>query len=139
MAYQDYWELYKTHNDGQTINIRLNQGIEDYVCHPRYMYQVDIHVPLNQVDAAGFPYEDESRLLEELELLLRDRLESQKVSVFAASVTSQGMHRFILYTFIPDYCKKVVDEINRVWIYHSLSHTQQEDRYWETIEEMLQN
>ncbi len=139
MAYQEYWELYKKHHDGHAVNIRLNQGIEDYVCHPRYMYQVNIAVPLNHIDDAGFPYEEEVRLLEELEMLLRERLETQKVSVFAASVTSDGYRIFILYTFIPDYCKKVVEEINRVWIYHSLSHSQQEDRYWETIEEIIQN
>ncbi len=139
MAYQEYWELYKKHQDGQTVNIRLNQGIEDYVCHPRYMYQVNIAVPLNHIDEQGLPYAEESRLLEELEMLLRERLETQKVSVFAASITSEGYRMFIIYTFIPDYCKKVVDEINRVWIYHSLSHSQQEDRYWETIEEIIKN
>ncbi len=139
MAYQEYWDLYKTHYDGQAVNIRLNQGIEEYVCHPRYMYQINICVPLNHMDDLGFPFDEESRLLDELEELLREKLETQKVSVFAASVTCNGIRMYIIYTYIPDYCKKVVDEINRVWVYHSISHTQQEDRYWETIEQILQN
>lgn len=137
MAYQEYWELYKERQDGHPVNIRLNQGIEEYVCHPRYMYQVSIAVPLNNMDELGFPYEEESRLLDELELLLRDRLETQKVSVFAAAVTIDGFRMYIIYTYIPDYCKKVVEEINRVWIYHAISHSQQEDKHWDTIAAML--
>ena len=137
MAYQEYWELNKTQLDGQDVNIRVNGGIEEYVCHPRYMYQISIAVTLNDIDEKGMPYAAEEKLLDELELLLRDKLENQKISVFAAAVTTQGVRLYIIYTYIPDFCKKVVDEINRIWVYHSISHSQQEDRYWETIESLL--
>lgn len=137
MAYQEYWELYETKYDGLPVNIRVNEGIENYVCHPRYMYQITISVTLNDADAQGLPYEEESRLLDELERVLRDRLENQKISIFAAVVTSDGVRRYILYTFIPDFCRKVAAEIDRVWVYHAISHEQKEDRYWETIEALI--
>ncbi len=137
MAYQDYWELYETKHGGMPVSIRLNEGIEDYVCHPRYMYQVTVSITLNDASPQGLPYEDESRLLDELEQVLRDRLENQKISVFAAAVTADGVRKYILYTYIPDFCKKVIAEIDRVWIYHSIGHSQQEDRYWETIESLI--
>ncbi len=137
MAYQEYWELNKTHYDGHPINIRVNDGIEDYVCHPRYMYQISIAVALNDTDDFGFPYEEECRLLDELEQLFRERLENQKISIFAAAVTADGFRLYIIYTYIPDFCKKVIEEVNRMWIYHSISLSQQEDRNWETIEALL--
>lgn len=137
MALQECWGLYEKEYDGYPIRVRLNEGIQDYVCHPRYMHRVSIAVPLNEVDENGFPFPEECKLLDELELLLKDRLEPQQISVFAAVVTSDGFRLYFIYTYMPDYCQKMVNEIDRDWIYHQLSSTTQEDRNWETIEALL--
>ena len=137
MAYQESWELYDTHFDGLLATVKLNEGVENYVCHPKYMYQMSIAVPLNNADAGGFPYPEENQLLDELEALLRDKLENHQISVFAAVVTADGFRLYILYTYIPDFCKKVIEETDRVWVYHSISSSLQEDKNWEMIESLL--
>jgi len=137
MAQQDCWGLYEKQLEGHAVRIRLNEGIEEYVCHPRYMYQLTITVALNDVDENGFPYPEECKLLDELELLLKDRLEQQQVAVFVAVVTTRGHRLYILYTYMPDFCKKVTAETDRLWIYHELSSESQEDRHWEMVEGLL--
>jgi len=137
MSYQECWGLYEKQYQGHPLRIRLNEGIQDYVCHPRYMHQVCISVPLNETDENGFPYAEECKLLDELESLLKDRLQEQQYSVFAAIITHNGVRLYILYTYIPDYCQKIAREINSDWIYHQFSSTTQEDKNWETIESLL--
>lgn len=137
MNHQECWGLYEKQFEGRPIRIRLNEGIEEYVCHPRYMYQVTISVPLNEVDESGFPFAEECKLLDELELVLKDRLETHQVAIFVAVITTQGNRLYILYTYMPDFCKKVVTEINRLWIYHPLSSNCLEDRDWEMVEGLL--
>ncbi len=139
MALQECWGLYEKQYEGRSLRVRLNEGIEDYVCHPRYMHQVCISVPLNDVDEEGFPFPEECKLLNELEMLLKDKLEEQQMSVFAAIVTSDGFRLFILYTYLPEACLKIVEHLNIDWIYHSLSVSTQEDRNWETVEALLEN
>ena len=134
MSHQECWGLYEKQYEGQTLRIRLNEGIEDYICHPRYTYQVCISVPLNDADENGFPYPEECKLLDELELLLKDKLEQQQCSIFAAVLTVEGVRLYVLYTYLPDYCQKVVRDINDSWIYHHLQSTADEDKDWETIE-----
>jgi len=137
MAYQERWGLYEKEYDGYPFRLRLNEGIEDYVCHPRYMHQVCISVPLNDEDENGFPYPEECKLLDELELLLKDKLEQQQLSVFVAVITSNGVRLYLIYTCQPDYCQKLVEDINADWIYHQISATTREDRNWETVESLL--
>jgi len=139
MALQECWGLYEKQHEGNPLRVRLNEGIEDYVCHPRYMHQVCIAVPLNNIDENGFPFPEECKLLDELEMLLKEKLEQQQISIFAAVVTSNGFRVFILYTYQPDFCLNVISEINQDWIYHPISSTTQEDRNWETIEDLIEN
>ena len=137
MPQQEYWGLYEKQLDGVPVRVRMNKGLEEYICHPRYMYQVTITVPLNDIDEHGMPFPEESRLLDELELLLRDRLVVHKVSVFVAVITTEGFQIFVLYTYMPDFCELAVHETNRLWIYHRLSCKCQEDREWEVVEGLL--
>jgi len=137
MAHQECWGLFEKQYDGRPLRVRLNEGIEEYVCHPRYMHLVCIAVPLNDADENGFPYPEECKLLDELELVLKDRLQQQQVSVFAAVITSDGVRVFILYTYQPDFCQQVVQDTDLEWIYHQISATTHEDRNWETIEALL--
>ena len=139
MALQECWGLYEKQYQGNPLRVRLNEGIEDYVCHPRYMHQICIAVPLNDTDENGFPFPEECKLLDELEMLFKDKLEQQQISVFAAIVTSDGFRLFILYTYLPDFCQKTINDINKDWIYHSVTSTSQEDRNWETIEALIEN
>ncbi|VAW58869.1 hypothetical protein MNBD_GAMMA11-630 [hydrothermal vent metagenome] len=137
MVKQECWQLYEKQLDGQPLRVRLNKAIEDYVCHPRYKYQISITVPLNDEDEGGFPFPEECKLLDELELLLKDKLQAQQLSVFAAVLTSGGVRMYLIYTSQPDTCLKMIDEINADWIYHHLSSNAREDRDWEIIEELL--
>jgi len=137
MAQYDCWGLYEKQFEGHAVRIRLNEGVGEYVCHPRYMYQHTITVPLNDVDESGFPFPEECKLLDELEMLLKDRLEEQQVAVFVAVVTTLGYRLYILYTYMPDFCKKVTMETDRLWIYHQLSSTSEEDRDWKMVEDLL--
>ena len=137
MAKQECWGLYEKQLNGRPLRLRLNEGIEDYVCHPRYMYHICISVPLNDEDESGFPFPEECKLLDELELLLKDKLEEQQLSVFAAVLTSAGVRLYLIYTSQPDYCMKVISEINADWIYHQLNSSASEDRNWEAIEGLL--
>lgn len=139
MALQECWGLYEKEFEGNPLRLRLNEGIEDYVCHPRYMHQICIAVPLNDVDENGFPFPEECKLLDELEMLLKDKLEQQQISVCAAVITSNGFRVFILYTYLPDFCIKTVNELNNDWIYHPITSTTEEDRNWETIEDLIEN
>jgi uncharacterized protein DUF695 len=139
MALQECWGLYEKQYEGHPLRVRLNEGIEEYVCHPRYMYQVCITVSLNDVDENGFPFPEECKLLDELEMLFKDKLQQQQISVFAAVLTSDGSRIYILYTYLPDFCQNAVDELNNDWIYHEIVTTTQEDRNWETIEALLEN
>ena len=137
MAHQECWGLFEKQYDGRPLRVRLNEGIEAYVCHPRYMHLVCIAVPLNDADENGFPYPEECKLLDELELVLKDRLQQQQISVFAAVITSDGFRVFILYTYQPEFCLQVVQDTDLEWIYHQISVTTHEDRHWETIEALL--
>ncbi len=137
MAVQECWGLYEKQLEGRPLRVRLNESIEEYVCHPRYMHQVSIAVMLNDVDENGFPFPEECKLLDELEMLLKDKLQQQQVSVFAAVLTSEGSRIYILYTYLPDFCIQFVNDLNKDWIYHSLSATTCEDRNWETIEALM--
>jgi len=139
MALQECWALYEKQYEGRPLRVRLNEGIEEYVCHPRYMHQVCISVPLNDTDENGFAFPEECKLLDELEMLLKDKLQQQQVSVFAAVLTSDGSRIYILYTYLPDFCMQFVNDLNNDWIYHSLSVTTQEDRNWETIEALMED
>jgi len=138
MALQECWGLYEKQYEGRPLRVRLNEGIEEYVCHPRYMHQVCITVPLNDADENGFPYPEECKLLDELEMLLKDKLQQQQVSVFAAILTSDGARIYILYTYLPDFCTQFISELNNDWIYHTITATTQEDRNWEMIEALTE-
>ena len=137
MTQQECWGLYEKQHDGHPIRIRLNEGIEDYVCHPRYVYQLTISVPLNVADEEGYPFPEENKLLDELELVLKDRLETHQVSVFVAVITTEGYRLYILYTYMPDFCEKVIRETDKMWIYHSISLDVQEDKEWAMVEGLL--
>jgi len=138
MALQECWSLYEKQYEGRPLRVRLNEGIEEYVCHPRYMHQVCITVPLNDADENGFAYPEECKLLDELEMLLKDKLQQQQISVFAAVLTSEGSRIYILYTYLPDFCMKCINDLNNDWIYHTISATTQEDRNWEMIEALME-
>lgn len=137
MALQECWSLFEKQYEGIPLRVRLNEGLEDYVCHPRYMYQVCVTVPLNEADENGFPFPEECKLLDELEMLLKDKLEPQQMSVFAAVLTLDGVRMIILYTYQPDYCQQLISDINKDWIYHQLSSSSQKDREWKTIEALI--
>jgi len=139
MASQECWGLYEKLFEGYPLRVRLNESIEDYVCHPRYMHQVSISVPLNTVDESGFAFPEECKLLDELETLLKDKLQQQQISIFAAVLTSSGSRIYILYTYLPEFCVNTVNDLNKDWIYHSLSANAQEDRNWETIEALMED
>jgi len=137
MSYQECWNLSEKQFEGHSLRVRLNDGIDSYVCHPRYMHQVCITVPLNDADEYGFPFPEECKLLDELELLLKEGLEEQQCSVFAAVITSDGIRLYVIYTYLPEYCQKVIKGINQDWYYHQISSTTEEDKHWETIESLL--
>ena len=139
MSLQECWGLYEKQHEGHSLRVRLNEGVADYVCHPRYMHQVCVAVPLNEEDENGFPFPEECKLLDELELLLKDRLERQQISISVAVLTSDGFRVFIFYTYLPEFCLQAVNDLNNDWIYHSIATTTQEDRNWETIEALLEN
>ncbi|VAW65347.1 hypothetical protein MNBD_GAMMA09-2941 [hydrothermal vent metagenome] len=139
MVNQECWGLYEKQLNDRLIRVRLNEGIEDYVCHPRYMHQVCISVPLNDEDENGFPFPEECKLLDELELLLKNGLEEQQLSVFVAVVTSGGVRLYFIYTSQPDSCLELLEKINADWIYHQLSADAREDRNWQAIEALLQD
>jgi len=130
---QECWGLYEKNYDNYSLRIRLNESIEKYVCHPRYKYMLCISIPLNDADENGFAYPEECKLLDELELLLRDQLEEQQLSVFAAVITSDGFRMYIAYTFQTSVCEEIVQRINDGWVYHDVSVHVQEDKNWETI------
>jgi len=137
MAKQECWRLYEKRLDGSLFRIRLNEAVEDYVCHPRYTHQISISVALNDEDESGFPFPEECKLLDELELLLKDKLQAQQLSVFAAVVTSAGFRLYLIYTCQPDICQTLIHNINIDWIYHQLNSSVEEDRNWEVLEELL--
>ena len=133
MLKQECWGLYEKHYDNQPLRIRLNESIEKYVCHPRYKYMLCISIPLNDADENGFAFPEECKLLDELELLLRDKLEEQQLSIFAAVITSDGFRMYIAYTFQTRVCEEIVQQINDDWIYHDVSVYVQEDKNWDAI------
>lgn len=137
MLDQECWGLYEKHYENNVLRIRLNESIAEYVCHPRYKYMLCISIPLNDVDENGLAYPEECKLLDELELVLRDRLEDQQLSVFAAVITSDGMRMYVAYTFHTDLCREIIQQVNQDWIYHDVSVVVQEDKNWETIEALL--
>lgn len=137
MTNQECWGLYEKHYDDHPLRLRLNESIEEYVCHPRYKNMVCIVIPLNDADENGFAYPEECKLLDELELILRDRLEENQLSVFAAAVTSDGFRMYVTYTYHVEACEHIVSDVNKDWIYHDISMTAQEDRNWEAIESLL--
>ncbi|MCW9013568.1 MAG: DUF695 domain-containing protein [Gammaproteobacteria bacterium] len=135
---KDYdWSVYFRDYQGHPLSLRLNKNVEAYICHAKYIYQLTITVPLSTMDIDGYPYAEENRLLMELEALLQDRLETSSVSVFVAVVTTDGVRMFILYTFLPEYCEKMVKEINRDWVYHNLAAEIQQDEHWELLESLV--
>lgn len=137
MTNQECWGLYEKQYDDHPLRLRLNESIEEYVCHPRYKNMVCVVIPLNDADENGFAYPEECKLLDELELVLRDRLEENQLSVFAAAVTSDGFRMYVTYTYHIETCEEIVNEVNKDWIYHDLSVTAQEDRNWEAIESLV--
>lgn len=137
MLNQECWGLYEKHYENKILRIRLNESMEEYVCHPRYKYMLCISIPLNDEDENGFAYPEECKLLDELELLLRDRLEEQQLSIFAAVITSGGIRMYVAYTFHTDLCSEIIQQVNQDWIYHDVSVVVQEDKNWETIEALL--
>jgi len=137
MSNQECWGLYEKKYEDHPLRLRINESIEEYVCHPRYKYLLCVSIPLNDPDENGFAYPEECKLLDELELMLRDKLEDQQLSIFAAVITSDGFRLHLAYTYNTKVCEEFIQQINQDWIYHDISVTVQEDKNWEAIESLL--
>lgn len=133
------WSVHSRYFDGYPMSLRLNREIEDFICHTKYVYQLSITLPLSTMDEHGYPYAEEDRLLQELESLLQDRLALNRLSVFVAVLTTAGVRMYLLYTFLPEYCEKIVREIDRDWMYHNLSISFHRDETWEALKGLLES
>jgi|GEM_PF-3061910 len=132
------WGLYEMQYDAQPLRLSLNESIEEFICHPRYKHLLCIAIPLNDADEYGFAHAEECKLLDEVELILRDQLEAQQLCVFVAAVSSDGFRLYLAYCSQAAACEDIIAAVNDDWIYHSISSYAQEDRHWETLEALLQ-
>jgi aspartate-semialdehyde dehydrogenase len=138
MAKPECWGLYEMQYDEHPLRLRLNESIEEFICHPRYKHLLCITIPLNDVDENGFAHAEECKLLDEVELILRDQLEAQQLCVFVAAVTSDGFRLYLTYSSQVAACEDILAAVNQDWIYHSISSYAQEDRNWEALEALLE-
>jgi len=131
------WSVHVSEMDGSLISLRLNKDINDYVCHPRYSSFLGVSVSLRQASKSGLPCNEEKNILEELEVLIVEQLVDNMLCVLAAVITAEGSREFMMYTYAPEQCEKILGVLNETWSHHDIQFTLQRDPNWDVYETLL--
>jgi len=131
------WSVHVSEKDGSLVSLRLNEDINDYVCHPKYASFLGVSVSFKKASASGLPVDAEKNILGELEVLLAEQLVDNMLCVLAAVLTENGSREFIMYTYAPVQCEKILRVLNETWMHHDIEFTIQEDPEWDVFETLL--
>lgn len=131
------WSVHVSEKKGNLISLRLNDDIHRFVCHPKYSSFLGVSVGLRQPAESGLPHEDEKNILSELEDLIAEQLVDNMLCVLAAVITAEGSRDFMMYTYSPEQCEKILTVLNETWIHHEIWFTQQADPNWDVFETLL--
>ena len=131
------WSAHVSEKEGFFTSLRVNESIDDYICHPQYRFFLGLSVCLKKVDETGFPYEEEKNVLAELEDLIIEQLVDNQLCVLTAVLTSQGNREFMLYTYTPEQCEKVIAVLKDNWVYHDIQYVLEEDANWNVFEALI--
>ena len=131
------WSVQVSEKNGSLVSLRLNESINDYVCHPQYAFFLGISVCLKEASKSGFPLEKEKCVLSELEDLLVEQLVDNMLCVLVAVITENGSREFMMYTYAPRQCEKILGVLNEIWFHHDIEFTLQEDPEWDVFETLL--
>lgn len=132
------WSVHVSEKEGLLTSLRLNEGINDYVCHPQYKYFLGVSVSFRSSAASGLPDEAEKNILTELEALIAEQLLDNMLCVLAAVVTENGCKSFIMYTYSPLQSEKTLQILNETWMYHDVTFVLQEDPDWKVFETLIE-
>lgn len=132
------WSVHVSEKDGSSISLRLNEQIKDYVCHPQYQIFLGVSVKFRRASESGFPLEDEKIILVELEALIVEQLVENMLCVLAAVITADGSRCFMMYTYAPEQCEKILKVLNDTWMYHDITFSLQKDSGWNVLETFLE-
>ena len=131
------WSVHVREKDGVVNSLRLNEGIEAYICHPKYSFFVGVSVSLRQVDESGLPCDEEKSILDELESLIVEQLVDNMLCVFTSVMTAEGSRDYIMYTYAPQQCEKILGVLNETWSHHDIQFVFQEDPDWDVFKILL--
>jgi Family of unknown function (DUF695) len=131
------WSVHVSEKDGSLQSLRLNEDINDYVCHPKYTTFIGVSVTFKKQLTSGLPVDEEKNVLSELEALLVEQLIDNMLCVLAAVITADGSREFIMYTYAPAQCQKILGVLNETWFHHEIEFTLQEDSEWDVFETLL--
>lgn len=129
--------MHVSERDGSLSSLRLNEDIHDYVCHPKYSSFLGISIAFKKTSITGMPADEEKNILAELEALLAEQLVDNMLCVLAAVVTENGSREFMMYTYAPVQCEKILGVLNETWMHHDIKFTMQEDSEWDVFETLL--
>lgn len=131
------WSVHVSEKDNLVRRFCLNEAISEFVCHPKYSFFLGISLTFKKPDASGFAVAAEKEILTELESILIDQLVSTHLCLFSAIITSQGSRDYILYTYNPEQCMKILEVVKQNWLQHELQFIWQADPDWDVFSIML--
>lgn len=131
------WSVHVREKGGSLVSLRVNETIEDMLCHPQYSHMLGVSLAIRKPDSRGMPQADEDAILDELEDIFLEQLVNNMLCVFPAVITSSGEREYVFYTYAPEQSLKIISMINQTWSYHELQSTIDEDKQWDVLDALL--
>lgn len=130
------WSVSQGNLDGRPIIIRLNRGVQEAHGHPELQHQIGVAIPLKAPDENGFPGPEESAKLAEIEDLLVERLEPDRMCLHVATISTGGMREFVFYSSDPETSRREIEMLSKTITSHELQHIVQADPDWRVYQRL---
>jgi hypothetical protein len=127
----DKWRISQGVRDGKPVFTRFNIALQPFIGRPEFANQVGIAVLLNKPTPDGLPAGPEFKELELIEDEIERRFLGGNESVFAGTITTNGMREFILYTSNPQAALVKAEKLTRDVRHHQIHYVIQGDPTWE--------
>ncbi len=95
--YNESWEVYFTHMDDKPASISLDMNFENHPDYNQYKVCLTMRIFMNSPDENGYPQKEEFEILNDIEDVFYDNLQTNLNAFYVGRVTNNGSKDLFFY------------------------------------------
>lgn len=125
------WSLLQGQHEGKPMFVRRNETVKKFWKTSGFSSRFGVATPFIHTNPEGFPTQEESDLLWEVEEDICNMFEKEQTSILVLVITLTDAREYVLYTCDPKACENTLITIRNKYPSREFQYYCVEDKNWE--------